>query len=264
MLRGRFEKLSQIFDGFDGDIQLPLEELITGGEGRKKSDGEAAALLRERTERLRSAGSGLVIAELPAVIWPSDMRLVRNELELVRNAGITDVLAENAGAIELAREYGFTIHGGFCLNVLNSVAFDEYRSMGLKDVTLSFEMDFAHMRQINGEGKGAVVYGRLPLMKFRSCPAQGKNGCAGCTGINTLKDRKGESFIIICRNKRYSELLNCVPLYLGDKRVPELDFETLYFTVESRGECAEITRKYRDGAEPDFRRTAGLYFRELL
>ncbi|MBO4818917.1 MAG: U32 family peptidase, partial [Firmicutes bacterium] len=77
-------------------------------------------------------------------------------------------------------------------------------------------------------------------------------------------DRKGERFRILCHDSVYSELLNCVPLYAADKSLPDLDFYTLYFTVESREECGSIFDMVRAKETPDFRRTAGLYSRELL
>ena len=111
---------------------------------------------------------------------------------------------------------------------------------------------------------GIVVYGYLPLMKFRACPAMGKDGCKGCTRDKFLTDRKGERFRIICRDSKYSELLNCVPLYAADKNLPDFDFHVLYFTVETREECENIYSMVRNKEIPPFRRTAGLYNRELL
>ncbi|MBO4289984.1 MAG: U32 family peptidase, partial [Lachnospiraceae bacterium] len=192
------------------------------------------------------------------------MAAVKAQLAAAKEAGITDVLAENLGAVELAKEFGFMVHGGMFLNVLNSEALQQYRNMGLADVTLSFELAFAESRGLAAPDTGFVTYGYLPLMKFRSCPAQGKNGCGCCSGLNELVDRKGERFPIVCREKQYSELLNCVPMYVGDRRRPEAGFETLYFTIEDRDQCRQVYETYLAGAPADFRRTAGLYFREVL
>ena len=62
----------------------------------------------------------------------------------------------------------------------------------------------------------------------------------------------------------YSEILNSVPLYAADRSVPKLDFETLYFTIESGAQCRHVFDLYREKAPADFPRTAGLYFRELF
>ncbi len=112
--------------------------------------------------------------------------------------------------------------------------------------------------------RGVIGYGYLPLMKMRACPAQRERGCAGCSGIRVLTDRKGETFTLLCRQKKYMELLNCVPLYIADKPVPSLDFETLYFTTEDQGQCEYITRLYEEQSAVPFRKTGGLYYRDLL
>ena len=69
---------------------------------------------------------------------------------------------------------------------------------------------------------------------------------------------------MLCRGREYQELLNCVPIYTADKPRPAADFETLYFTTESRDDCELITDMHRAQATPDFRRTSGLYNRKLL
>ena len=59
-------------------------------------------------------------------------------------------------------------------------------------------------------------------------------------------------------------LLNSVPLHIADKKIPPLDFLTLYFTIESAGECAQIIRDYEEKRPYLGERTGGLYFRELV
>ena len=205
------------------------------------------------------------MAEIPPVIWPSNMEIVRAKLAEIKELNITDVYVENLGAAELAREFGFKAHGGPMLNILNSVSLGKHLDLGLEDACVSFEMPAADMRRLEvPERAGAVVYGYLPLMKFRACPARGKDGCGNCKGVNVLTDRKGERFTVICRDKQYSELLNCVPLYAADRNLPDLSFKMLYFTTETAEECAEITRLAEEKAPLPGRRTAGLYFRELL
>ncbi|MDO5441339.1 MAG: U32 family peptidase [Bacillota bacterium] len=229
-MRYRFEKASQIFDYNKEDIIiLPLKEWIPGAW-----------------------------AEIPAMIYAEDEELIKKEL-LEKN--VTDVVCENIGAIQIAKELGLTAHGGMFLNVLNSEAANMYKSLGLKDVTLSMELSFNEMKHFKADIKcGAVIYGYLPLMKFRACPGD----CKTCKGQSELIDRMGESFTLICRNKKYSELLNCVPLYVADKQIPKLDFVTLYFTKETKEEAAEIRNLVQSGNEYFGRRTNGLYFRELL
>ncbi|MBQ2311128.1 MAG: U32 family peptidase [Firmicutes bacterium] len=247
-LRARFESADQLFSGCPDTVILPLKAI------------DAASV-----KKAKDCGAELIIAEIPPVVWPSNMKNVRAKLAEIKELNITDVYVENLGALDLAREFGFTAHGGAALNILNSVSMEEHLKLGLADACVSFEMPAADMRRLaHPESAGAAVYGYLPLMKFRACPARGKSGCGDCKGVNILTDRKGERFTVICRDKQYSELLNCVPLYAADRNLPDLSFRLLYFTTETAAECAEMTRLAEEKAPLPGRRTAGLYFRELL
>ena len=243
MIRLRFEKASQVFDGNE-QIILPLKEILASPQ-----------LIDSRQ----------LIGEIPPLVWEGSLDTVRSELEELKRLGLKDVLAENIGAIALAREYGFVVHGGFTLNILNSAALEEYKALGLGSATLSVELSFANVRKLKPcIPVGMITYGFLPMMKFRSCPLRGEKGCGSCKGSGELTDRMGERFNVICRDKQYSELLNFVPIYVGDKSIPKLDFEELYFTKETPAECKNIYDTYVSKAAPYFGRTAGLYFRELL
>ena len=229
-MRYRFEKASQVFDTRPGDVViLPINEAKPGSW-----------------------------VELPALIYPADEEKIKEKLKALQ---ATDVVCENLGAIQIANELGLTAHGGMFLNVINSEAIEEYKELGLVDVTMSFEIPFKELRGMKSRLPfGIVIYGYLPLMKFRSCP----NDCKKCTGLSTITDRLGEEFTLICRNKKYSELLNCVPLYTADKPMPNCDFQTLYFTKESKEEAEEIRDMVITKAEYKGRKTGGLYHRELL
>ena len=243
MIRLRFENAAQIFENNAEVIILPVSEI---------------------TEEIAKKYSGRLYAEIPAIIWEGSVASIKKQLETVKSYGVTDVVAENIGAIGMAKDLGFKVHAGMTLNVLNSVAVEQYQKMGAVDVTMTFELAFAKLRKIKHEIPiGIVGYGYMPLMKLRACPARDEKGCGNCPGHQMLKDRMNEEFMLICHGKQYSELLNCVPTYVADKGVPEVDFETLFFTVETKEEAEKIYNQYINRETPEFRRTAGLYFREL-
>jgi len=91
-----------------------------------------------------------------------------------------------------------------------------------------------------------------------------RRGCAACSGRGTLTDRMGVEFPVECREKKYSSLLNSLPLHIGEKDWRGFDFALLYFTKESRAECEKILQDYRLGRKADGPRTGGLYYRQLL
>ncbi|MCQ2554006.1 MAG: U32 family peptidase [Clostridia bacterium] len=243
MIRLRFESAAQIFENNVGVIILPLDEIT-----------------KELAEKYKKK----LYAEIPALVWEGSLDTVKKQLETIKSYGVYDVMAENIGAIKIAQDMGFTVHGGMTLNVLNSVSVAEYEKLRLADVTMSFELAFAKMRKIRHNIPiGFVGYGYLPLMKMRACPARDEKGCGNCNGHQMLTDRMNEQFRLMCHKKQYSELLNCVPVYVADKGTPDVEFQTLYFTVETKEEAGEIYKFYKDKDVPNFRRTAGLYFREL-
>ncbi len=205
-----------------------------------------------------------LFAEIPALLWPGRGEEAKKRLASLKEKGLARVTADNIGAIEIGRDLGLKVHGGFCLNILNSVSLDEYKKLGLEDSCLSMELSYANLRKLRPSMPVcAVVYGRLPLMKLRACPARGENGCGNCPGLNYLRDRRGEDFPLICREREYSEILNCLTQYTADRSLPDNCGKLLWFTIESREECRHVIGLAKEGAYPDILRTAGLTQREI-
>lgn len=246
-IRVRYEKASQLIEGVNFErVILPVDEIFAN------------------MQLIEGLGSALV-CEIPVLVWQGDEKAMSEKLSKLRAAGVHGAVCENIGAIRLAREAGMRIYAGHNLNILNSAALHEYEKLGVTDATLSAELSAENMHKIcSGIRTGYIAYGYLPLMRFRCCPMQKETGCAGCSGARELTDRTGVNFTVLCSSKKYSTLLNSVPLYVGDKAMPRLSFETLYFTKESPAECEKIFSLFRYGKFPDFTRTNGLYFKELL
>ena len=121
------------------------------------------------------------------------------------------------------------------------------------------------VRHMGGQiPRGILLYGHMPLMLFRCCPMQGKEGCGSCDGRRSLKDRQGTEFPMLCHRKQYSTLLNSVPLYVGDKDLRGLDYGVVWFSVEEREECREIWKRCLKKETWPGNRTKGPYFRRIL
>ena len=245
--RLRFQSAGQLWPGaFEqaARVILPLDEI---------SDETAAA-----------HGDKLV-AELPALIFPADEDAAKKRLLALKAAGLRAALCENLGAMRIAREAGLELHGGAALNLLSSRALERAGALGLADATVSFELAMSAIRKLAGKTpRGLIAYGRLPLMRMRCCPVQGERGCGACTGRSELVDRMGVKFPTLCDRKRYTTLLNSVPLNLSDEPIRGVDFITLYFTLETREECEQIARDFAAHSAPKGERTRGLYYRTLL
>ncbi|MGI5888544.1 MAG: DUF3656 domain-containing U32 family peptidase [Oscillospiraceae bacterium] len=227
------------------EVIVPYEEIIRAGSVPEE--------LRDR-----------IIAEMPALVFQDRVRAFDGDLDRLRKAGIAHVLCENIGPAAMCLDRGFRVHGGAGLNILNSEALEEYRKMGLEDATVSFELDMKRILRLRGTmPRGVIAYGYLPLMRFRTCPNQGENGCGKCPGWKTLTDRYNTGFRVACRERRYSTLYNSVPLAVRREETEGLDFSTLWFTVEPPDRIKKITVDYLDGMPYDDRHTGGLYHRVI-
>ncbi len=240
---------------FDNPVQIPkslpeIDAVILPAEMQDSMWAE-----------LSSQGIRLV-AELPRVFFGKEESL-RGRLRELKKLGVTWVSCGNMGAVQLGREEGFSVFAGVGSNVYNTEALEYLESCGAEEVMLSFELTLAQAKTIGGTtSRGLFAYGRLPLMITRNCPVKNGSRCGDCKRQKGLTDRKGVFFPVQCRYGA-SELLNSRPLYLADrkKELDGFDFALLYFTTETRAECAEIMEKYRSGAKAAGEYTRGLYYR---
>ena len=246
-VRLRFERFASAFDDENADrIILPMTEILAHPESVQKFGRK-------------------LICELPFLVFSADEDRFMQCLEKLRDMGIKNVLADNIGTLSAAKNMGFNVHGGHGLNVLNSVSLAEYAKLGCSDITTSPELMMSAFDKMNSDiPKGVIGYGFLSLMRFRACPAQSEKGCAGCKGFTVIRDRLGIDFYIICSSKKYSSLLNSVPVYIGDKHHAKADFVTLYFTVEREEKCRKIFEAFCQQRSLNMKKTGGLYYRELL
>ena len=112
---------------------------------------------------------------------------------------------------------------------------------------------------------GILAYGYLPVMVTRNCPLRAFRGCDKCNDSNRyITDRKGKKLPILC-SKSYAEILNPLPLYLGDKKdeTKSFDFLEMLFTTETKEECSEVIKDFVSGKKRD-NITRGLYQRKVL
>lgn len=205
-------------------------------------------------------------AGLPRILFDGQEQL-RAQLERLRQYGVAHAAVGNPGAVEIAADYGFVMHGEPFFNVTNSYAAEALAGWGLRDLALSFELSLDAARALRSPiPRGVTAYGRLPLMTVRACPVKAFVGCARCKqGENFITDRRGEAFHTSCAYG-CAELLNPMPQYMAD-RLDELDgfdFIELRFTTETPDTCARILGAYRYGGKCDGAFTRGLLYKTIL
>ena len=247
-LRARFSEFNQYSTEFDQCEYLifPIKETL---------------LHKEDLEKIKDK----VIIELPDLVYPFYEDKLLNQLSELKEYGFKNAISGNIGIIEIIKCAGLNAFGGHTLNVANSDSAEFLENSGVKDLTLSVELTARAIDNISTTAKtGAYCYGKLPLMTFRSCPLKSDTGCGNCSGKREITDRKNINFPVICHDKMYSVLHNSVPLYICDKINLNCDFVTMYFSDESKAECKEILSLCQNKSNAPFKKTAGLYLREVL
>ncbi len=230
-----WDKISSFADKTE-KIVLPIDEILRN----KESIGNMSK----------------VAAHIPSLVY--DFSALDEKIEKLRDIGIKDLFCDNIGSVAYAREKGFCVVGGFGLNIVNSDALAAYSDMGVAETLLSPEISLSAVSELSGETRiGLFAYGYLPLMLLRSCPVRAAIGCEKCGENGDISDRYGIKFKVLCHGKIYSELLNSVPHYIGDRKLP-VDFALLSFTRETKEECERIFGAFVRG-EKIKKRTTGLY-----
>lgn len=239
--------LSFPLDGID-EIYLPAE-----------TDFKANA---DKIESINKQGVKIGI-ELPRASFSLDEKYVR-WIENAKSAGINAVMCHNLSALCVAADAKMEICAGFGMNVFNSFSAQKLLGCGVDQITLSFEETLDRLKDIPGKC-GVIVYGRLPLMITRNCPASLAGGCDKCGKRRVLTDRTGTEFPVICRQGT-SEVLNSVPVVMSDRKgdVSGFSFALFYFTNESPSECRRAIDSFIKGNAPSPPFTRGLYYRGVL
>ena len=216
----------------------------------------------KKLEELMERGFAVAV-EIPRGIFGME-KTVYSHLKRVKKLGINEVLANNVGAVEMAKSLEMDIHGGFGLNLTNTKSLEWAERQGILDAEVSFELTLEQISQLGGIIPiGIISMGRLPLMLTRNCPAQNDGrGCKHCKTAPIIRDRKGIAFPIQCRGA-CTEILNSVPVIMSDrkKELKGLDFEVIRYSVETPEEREIMLKIFKEEKAADISYTRGLYYR---
>ncbi len=192
--------------------------------------------------------------EVPRGLFGMEEKLTKR-LEHLKKIGVRKALCSNLGAYSLAQKMGFEVYGDFGLNIFNSESAQLFNSP-----ILSFEATLEQTNRIGAKDTGIIGYGYLPLMLTRNCPIKNHLGCSRCTG--KLTDRKGFEFKVKCSPYPCVEVLNPVPVYMGDRQKEiKTDFIHFYFTDESKNQVEQIINLFKTGGQFNGKYTRGLTYR---
>lgn len=215
-----------------------------------------------KVKKLADSGYNMGI-ELPRALFGRES-FIADKLREFKSIGIKDIYVNNLGALYTARKIGFTLHGGFGLNIFNTQAILWAEEAGLADTEVSIELTAQQIKVLGGNIPiGVVGYGYLPLMLTRNCPMKNAGySCETCKMHGSLTDRKNKSFPLIC-NGVSTEVLNTVPLFIYERinEFSSLEFTSARFTVENYVENVKNLAIIKNFAHFSGEKTTGLYFR---
>lgn len=232
-------------------------------DGLDLSDIELISLPLIEAEKLERIPEILSVC-LPRFDFDEDNTLAR--LRKLSEKGLKHVTATNLSHLRLCRRLHVKIHGGFGLNITNSLAAQELCRLGACDITASFEMTAKQLEHLDTDiPLGLIAYGKLPSMLTVNCPIkQAVGSCKRC--MHALTDRTGRRFEVKCSGD-HVEILNSDTLWLADKLsdFDTLDFLTLMFYNETPDRIREVINAYRKKLPSQSGAiTRGLYYRGIL
>lgn len=243
----RFESIDQLSECHElcDIIYLPVRECL------KLSDGELFAKIKQK-----------LVPELDRWAFSNDA-FTKTALESLKQKGIDRACVQNIGQLALLKDAKMAAHFGPFMNVYNSRALKVLDSLSVSSAVASFEISSKKLAGLSHFVKlGALVYGYIPLMMTRACPAKSEGGCKKCGGAPKLVDRTGKSFSVKCRGA-VSEIYNCVVLSakLENGDFDSADFLLAYFTNEGGKRCKEVILSLKSGVSPECNEgfTRGLY-----
>ena len=218
----------------------------------------------ETVERIKNAGVE-VAAEVPCNVFSNSAEYIR-QLNRLKECGVSLAWVCNLDGMGIAKEADMPFATGFGMNIFNTNSLNAMSDSGATDCLLSCELSLSQIAALGGDiRRGVMAYGRIPLMMTRNCPVRNELTCAECKSGSKLVDRMNVEFPVICKNG-CSFILNSRPLWLADKsnEIRNADYTLLYFTKESRPECAEVIESFRNGEKCGREFTRGLYFKGVL
>lgn len=188
-------------------------------------------------------------------------------IKSLKDADIPRVLVGNLGHIQPFLKAGFEVWGDYGLNITNSVSLAEYQKMGLNNACLSFELSLPQIRDLClCMPTTLIAYGRLPLMQFKNCVIKQKKNCLDHKGYEYLKDRKGHSFLLMCRPYCGNTLFNSLPLYLESELLQAFEKcdKRIDFTDETPTRARQVLESFTNGTLLKGEFTKGLYHRGVI
>ncbi|MEG0456905.1 MAG: U32 family peptidase [Oscillospiraceae bacterium] len=254
-LTAEFLSVSQlnqkIVDCFDY-ISLPTTEIL-------KNKNEK--IIKENIEKLQGI--------LPYPFGDKNYEI----LSELKEINLKRISVNSFGEIDLCKNFNMEFSTRYTFNIMNSISANEIINFGADSITISFEnemkdgkilCDFIKNKNIYPK---MIIYGYLPLMKFRNCPVKSFSSCSVCLnkGFSEIVDRTKRTFFIKCQKdyNNISVLYNCNPLCFFDmkNKIPQNAIKEFLFTKENIKEIENLMVCFENEEKLNVEYTRGLYFK---
>ena len=202
----------------------------------------------EAVNKVSDSGKSPYIV-LPAVFRQKDKAYIDNLLKKI-SGRISGVVIKNIDELGYADEKLIeNIYIDNSLYSFNDYAYEYFKKMKAKRITLPFELNYKELRRLAKEDNELVVYGKIPLMITANCINNTFSGCDRKAKDVEIKDRLGINFNVFnCCNFCYNIIFNNVPLSLLDRQNKIKCINTanlrLNFTTEDYKQTKYILEKY--------------------
>lgn len=202
----------------------------------------------EAVNKVSDSGKSPYIV-LPAVFRQKDKAYIDNLLKKISDR-ISGVVIKNIDELGYADEKLIeNIYIDNSLYSFNDCAYEYFKKMKAKRITLPFELNYKELRRLAKEDNELVVYGKIPLMITANCINNTFSGCDRKAKDVEIKDRLGINFNVFnCCNFCYNIIFNNVPLSLLDRQNKIKCINTanlrLNFTTEDYKQTKYILEKY--------------------
>ena len=205
------------------------------------------------------SGRGNVHIAFQPVAFDAELAAVREKAKKCADMGAKKALVTNLWQAEMAKEYGFALCGDMRLNVWNEYSAAVYENLGFDSVIISPELPVKKAAHVGaGIARGAVVYGKIPVMTLEKCIIRDMNGstlarekCKICDAkkFTYLRDRTDTVFPVAREAGHRNVIFNSVPIYMLDKETQGL-FAHFIFTDEKKNEVDAIIDSAKKKALP--------------
>ncbi len=206
------------------------------------------------------------VITLPKIISNTEMDKVKSRVKKLKEAGFKYALLSNISHFELLK--GFKLMTDIYLNISNSYSEKFLKDNNVFMVGASSEITFKDISYFMSDFPVfALGYGYIESMILRNCIKKSVlNECV--KGPLELTDRKGEKFIVDCREDCRNVIFNPYPIVMSDKKEDfkkaGIDYILLSFTYENMKKCEEVFNMFKSGENNFEKFTRGHFIRGAL